>query len=364
MSKLHNLASIQVLRGISALLVTWHHALEASLFAPYSIEPPNWLITLGACGVDLFFVISGFIMVYVSLDTDKNTASPQNFMKKRFLRIYPFYWICCLFTLLAMALGAYSSAHFTPETLLYSAFLIHHHNSLINVSWTLSYEMYFYIIFAASLLFARSIQSLMFVIAVIVAILITTNTVFLNVEYLEFFRNSIVLEFVWGLLLGALFKRNKLKINGFTALLLIICSAGLLIISSVLFSGETTEAINADYRFWAWGIPSALILMAIINWEPKKNFRNKILIELGNSSYAQYLTHIFVLATYVKLLKIFPEIMTVSQWIIVPFVILICVWVGWLAHVYCEKPILSFTRKMMDNSRKSAEVSTLINTDK
>ena len=88
------LVGIQMLRGIAASLVVFHHSLEESLASAVPPTSPDWLTTFGASGVDIFFVISGFIMVYTSFPLRRPPVRPINFVVKRASRIYPFYWFC------------------------------------------------------------------------------------------------------------------------------------------------------------------------------------------------------------------------------------------------------------------------------
>src|SRR5690606_9125822 len=93
------LVGIQILRGVAALLVTWHHAIEEAEYSTFAAALPKWLLLFGASGVDIFFVLSGFIMMYVTFAPGKRAENPLSFFLKRTVRIYPFFWFCCLLTL-------------------------------------------------------------------------------------------------------------------------------------------------------------------------------------------------------------------------------------------------------------------------
>ena len=87
------LDSLQMLRGVAAAAVVVHHALEVSNGAASAFSP-DFLTTAGAAGVDVFFVISGFIILYTSFPAGRSPLSPRTFMLRRMIRIYPMHWIC------------------------------------------------------------------------------------------------------------------------------------------------------------------------------------------------------------------------------------------------------------------------------
>src|SRR5271165_5026968 len=105
-----SLNGIQVLRAIAALLVVQCHTLQASGGAIAPPKSPYWFTTFGAAGVDIFFVISGFIMFYISFPTGQPPVSPASFLLKRITRIYPFYWFS-----MALAFGLWSIGLFKPS---------------------------------------------------------------------------------------------------------------------------------------------------------------------------------------------------------------------------------------------------------
>ncbi|KPH60588.1 hypothetical protein ADT71_19020 [Novosphingobium sp. ST904] len=106
------LAGLQVARALAALAVTVHHALEMSNGVAGSFSP-DWLTTGGAGGVDVFFVISGFIMAHTSFQTGKAIPSPLDFLQRRATRIYPLYWLVCLAMLSLMAMGFFQKQFLT-----------------------------------------------------------------------------------------------------------------------------------------------------------------------------------------------------------------------------------------------------------
>ncbi len=165
------LQSIQTLRALAALLVVIYHirAMEALSIANNGLSEPtllNGFITNGYAGVDLFFVISGFIMAYVTTGMKAGVKSSLDFLFARVSRIYPVWWVFAgLMTLLfisynGLGFGAgwervSQSEPLTPFMI--KSFLLIPQNAhpVLGVGWTLVHEMYFYLVFTLFLLVPR-----------------------------------------------------------------------------------------------------------------------------------------------------------------------------------------------------------------
>lgn len=119
----NQLQGIQALRGLAALAVVVHHTLEQSNGAarPFS---PDWLTTVGAAGVDLFFVISGFIMVWTTFPQGRPPLRPATFLYRRVTRIYPIYWLTCAAMLALVAMGFLHTHTFTAGDIARSLVLL------------------------------------------------------------------------------------------------------------------------------------------------------------------------------------------------------------------------------------------------
>ena len=167
------LKSIQVLRGLAALLVVAYHvrAFEKTLISENGSSEAAWisgLLTNGYAGVDLFFVISGFIMVYITYDLNRDLRSAADFIFARATRIFPVWWFFALVALITLTLsntvlpggkGIAAVAHgqpFIPYLLKSLALIPQSAFPILNVGWTLIHEMYFYIVFALILFAPRS----------------------------------------------------------------------------------------------------------------------------------------------------------------------------------------------------------------
>ena len=146
------LFNIQYLRGVAALMVVLFHVLDSSGRLGEAVVLPAF--PAGEAGVDLFFVISGFIIWHTSRDPG---LTPGRFMTKRIKRVVPLYWFFTLAmaAIVIVAPSLLRTTVFEPMHVIASlAFVpylhptLHAYNPLVFVGWTLNYEMAFYVAFA------------------------------------------------------------------------------------------------------------------------------------------------------------------------------------------------------------------------
>ncbi len=142
------LINVQLLRFIAAMLVVIYHiAQRIPESSVISYQLFGLVESFGFAGVDIFFVISGFIMVY----TTRGRAGPdqgQQFLRRRIARIYSGYWP---FFFAAWLVFAFTRPEHLTESHLLKSFLLWPQSLdlvLLEITWTLSFEMYFYVMFA------------------------------------------------------------------------------------------------------------------------------------------------------------------------------------------------------------------------
>lgn len=322
---------IQYLRGIAALMVVWFHARG-------QIPGVEELVggTFGASGVDLFFAISGFIMV---VTTSGTTLSPWEFLKRRFMRVAPPYWIL---TLLMVAVASAIPSLFrtlivTPTTLVQSLLFIPHFSAsfpnkvypLLVPGWTLDMEMFFYSMFAISL-FLQERQRLA-TLAVTVVALAATGLFFgpFGSAVAKTYTSPLLLEFAAGAIIGRWWIGGKMRLPVAASLLLMIGGAVLMVVREG----------DPPYRF-TQVIAASFIVVGALN-SRFHNWDNRVLRELGDSSYSLYLSHVFTLGVLrVGWTKILPVTSTLSG--AVAFMIIslvVCAIVGVLMYHWLEVPL-------------------------
>jgi exopolysaccharide production protein ExoZ len=334
------LFGVQMLRGIAALFVVFHHALEESLAAVAGARSPDWLTLAGASGVDIFFVVSGFIMLYVSYPLGRVALAPGQFLLKRASRIYPLYWFSCLAVVAICAVGFLESKILSPSIVLMSFSLLPTPNALVGVSWTLSYEIYFYLIFAATLFWGSPGASLGVTTTAIVLLLAAAQFAPPG-NFSDFLADPIAIEFCFGLMLARLFMLSERRplvpvywsLLGFAAL----------IMAPLFVAYPDTHSLIGWSRIIFWGLPSIFVLAGFLWSGTPRGVVGRFAVWVGDASYAIYLTHIFVMMAYAKLLKS-TALSQHTQVPVIPVVVIVSLAVGLITHMVVERPLLALIR--------------------
>jgi peptidoglycan/LPS O-acetylase OafA/YrhL len=348
---------IQILRGIAATLVVLHHSLEESLaVSPHIL--PNWAISFGASGVDIFFVISGFIIYSVTYGQESRTQqSAISFLIKRFIRIFPLYWICLFVTLALWGSGVfYRNLPVDGNIFACSLFLLPCDRLIVYVSWTLVYELYFYYLFAITLCFRNARASILATTLIIVSG-IFVGQILPEGALKHFLTNPIALEFCFGLVISyfihsPIFRGAWLRYLWLPGLVLIAVAA-------ILMENphdRTNGPANA-VRFLVWGLPAVLVTLSFIKAPFASAAVNRILVPVGNASYSIYLTHPMTMIVFAFLMK--HHVLKATHIpIVLPLAVVIAVLFGLLAHYFVERPILSWLRGQLEHGRSQVKKLT------
>lgn len=348
-----NLAGVQMLRGLAAAGVLVHHALEASNGLPETARiTPDWLVTSGAAGVDIFFVISGFIMIHVGFRGDR-VVGPGRFLWHRVLRIYPFYWLCCVAILGIHMVGLLDRMDTSGGAVLRSLLLLPNDAHLLGIAWTLVYEMYFYLLFATTLVLrdrtATVLGCMAFLgVGMMVAGLVTDPAL------ARFLANPIVFEFGFGMVLALAHARGWLPhVPSWVAIGAGMLALAVLIVAAIWVPHEGTHGLEGWARVWAWGLPSAVLLVSVLAVTQPQRRSGRWAVSLGDASYALYLTHVFVVIGYSFLIQR-GLLDAVPQVVSVAVISLISVAVAVLAHLWIEKPLNDLLRRKPRSEARAA----------
>ena len=206
------LSGIQILRGLAASLVVILHIL-ASMDSYYHTNLIDSLPSLASfleSGVDIFFVISGFIMFAVTKNKF-GQGYAWTFIKKRIFRVLPLYWAFTFFYvgLLLTIPSAFQTSSFDLHKLIQSLLFIPHYNNsgdampVVSLGWTLNFEMYFYLCFAIALVFRKN-TGLMCASALILAGLSFQLLGYSHVA-LSVISNTLIIEFLMGVLASVVY---------------------------------------------------------------------------------------------------------------------------------------------------------------
>jgi exopolysaccharide production protein ExoZ len=289
---------IQALRAIAALMVVLVH----SIYLWHSRilhEPDAWYWTNGASGVDIFFVISGFVMT-ISMGGMSKFENPAGvFLWRRITRIVPLYWLAT--TLKVVLIVAVPAAALHPglrlSNVVGSYLFIPTLNAdglplpVIVQGWTLNFEMFFYVVFAGSLLVRHSPTRLLIPVLSVLAIAGIVHPMG-NPTILTLI-SPMLLEFLFGVFLGHWALKKRLPGTFMSGGLIALGFALIL----TLFPHLPQQAANIQtWRFVVWGLPALAIVLGVVGLEPVLAGRlPKWVIVAGNASYAVYLSQTFVL---------------------------------------------------------------------
>ena len=298
------LLSIQYLRGLAAVAVVAYHTDRMST-------------GLGQAGVDVFFVISGFIMVHVS----GREPLPLAFLRARIVRLVPLYW---LVTLVAAAVtGVTDRAHI----LLSLAFWPHLSpdglsSPVLMQGWSLNFEMQFYILFAATLLLPerRRLLALTGMIATFAGLTVAASSIRGDSAF-NFF--PIMLEFLGGAWLCWAWQRGWVQ----------RLPAGLLLAAGLaLLAVQAQWPTPVPWRCLQWGVPALMIVAGAVGLEASGHLPAVPgLRALGDASYSLYLTFYLLLDGLHPVLARLPAILAI------PGAVLACVAFGCLVHRLVER---------------------------
>lgn len=306
------LFDIQILRFLAAFLVVISHLMKEMNGGLYQTENYFSITLIGQFGVDLFFVISGFIMMYVSKNSISGVVSSVDFLIKRICRVVPLYWLFTLITLIITLVipEAKNNNSLDLNYLISSLLFIPYERVDGNVTpffglgWTLNYEMFFYIIFSCVLVFKKEIRAVLF--TTVLLTLVAIGYFFdINSVVITYLTHSVILEFLFGYLLAKLYI-SEFKISYFKSLLLIAIGFVSIYFSTFIDVIPSTLNIRGVY----WGIPAAFIFAGVVLCEggffrfiPSPLYN--ILTRLGDGSFSLYLGHMFVVRALTMTLPLF-----------------------------------------------------------
>ena len=317
--------SIQFLRGAAALGVLIFHAVNRA----------GGTFGVGAAGVDVFFVISGFIMWVV---TCRTTPAPTQFLVRRAQRIIPLYWLVTLVTAAAALLAPSAFPAMTPTLghVARSLLFIPHRDAtgliapLIVPGWTLDYEIFFYLLFALGLV-APARWRAWCITGALIALVLSRPLGDPHNPIWATYTDPILLEFAAGLWLGWFWSKNRLpgRLGGVALLCL-----GLAGFAATAVSGVDVSQARILY----WGLPAAALVTGAVSLERGGPIPRWTALEaLGNASYSIYLVHGLAISGALRLLRPFGA---VPPALLFTVAIVAGVSSGLVCHQLLEKPLL------------------------
>lgn len=275
--------NVQALRALAVYAVVAHHVINAlnHYFGYCNIQ-----VEVGATGVDVFFVISGFIM---AVTTSHRSITPSEFIKHRIVRIVPLYWLLTLISAGLMLVGfrVLFNNVFDMGQLIRSLLFIGDPDTkpILFVGWTLNFEMMFYAIFAVCL-FVSELRIRLGAICGAIVLFWLIGLFVPRGSYIGYMASDVILEFAAGIGLWALGRKYTLSLP--VAFALLICGLCGLAIPDLLpqLPSKTLALLPAA---------CALVFAAISLEAHGISVGEGMVKRQGDASYSIYLVHPFVL---------------------------------------------------------------------
>lgn len=291
--------NLHVIRALAAINVVLYHILQQA--ESYGISPTymKFMYAWGANGVDIFFVMSGFVLVY---SQERKPRGFLSFSINRIVRIIPLYWILTLvfagvvFMVPQLLMNGSIPGNFLGSSLFFVSRHFGYPFPVVFVGWTLEFEMLFYLAIAGGLLFAKGRGAY-----------ILTTVLFLALIVMNW-SDAVILEFLFGIAIGLFYLKHQV----FAAGKWIFWAGVVLLFASINIDGNSwvrweeqfrsvgMNMSSNDIRVLLWGIPSTMVVFGCLYI---KQLDSKFLHFLGDASYSIFLVQVFSLPLMMGLLN-------------------------------------------------------------
>ncbi|WP_171956260.1 acyltransferase family protein [Stenotrophomonas maltophilia] len=347
--------SLQCLRGLAALAVVLFHLRGVEI---KYLQGPMLLDAVARyadAGVDLFFVVSGFVMTTIAAGRYAKAGECERFLVKRAWRVLPMYWIFTTVVVVLMALiPSMVNTSYAGQSVLASYLLIPHGQlPVLTVGWTLVHEVYFYAVFAGIIAFVpeRIVPAVLLLWAALIAAAAWFAPAPATPAH-TLVVNPLTFEFIAGAMLGLYWRH----IPAWMAWPLLAAGVATATVASATLpeSGPATMAVGT--RVVCFGSASLLLLAGAIRLEANGGLHTpRWLVLLGDSSYSLYLTHIFVISAAGRVWAMYsPAPGWAGHLSFVALTTLACCIVGYLVHAWLERPLLALPQRWRLNWGKRA----------
>lgn len=327
------LRSIQILRAFAVWFVVLHHIRQIAFADHFSSPFMDRLAHKGAAGVDLFFVISGFIICH---SVYRKPISAIQFAINRAIRIIPAYWF---FTGIVALLSIYFNGlmfatNLNPELLIKSLLFLPtertdlpEHIPFLTVGWTLNYEMLFYLLVSLVILISRE----RFIPLISFCIIFSYEYLKPSLSLMPFYGNGMTLEFLLGIFIADFYKNGYIS-NIRPQVLILFAFASILFIYN--------QSVDHDVIYT--GVPCAIIVASFVGLESiiKDSLPTRLVIKLGNYSYSTYLCHIIIICALTRIENKFINQKDMIMILTVPLTLLVSI----LSYKFVEQPTTNLAK--------------------
>lgn len=350
------LDAVQILRAFAAIYVVLLHAniflssgqLLRAYPAASEASALHFFILAGNSGVDLFFVISGFVMAFSHFD-DFACGRSIEFLSKRLLRIVPLYWLITTIVTARIISDRTLWLHAFvkgPFWFVGSYALLPVSNGpVVQYGWTLNYEFYFYAMFAVALLFTRRVGlvglALLFAVSAAIGLALQPQW-----GWAKMATSALLLEFVLGGVVAIGVKLAGNRARG-------VHVAGMIIgVAALMLGMEHGMREDPLGRLAAWGIPYAFVLNGALRLRlNEENIVVRMLARLGDASYSIYLIQVLTLPVERDLVKMSLSIGRIPIGALLTLEVACSVAAGYLCWRYVERPMGQALRGLLLRAR-------------
>lgn len=333
----NKLTGVEAWRGVAAFLVVCMHARDHLVKAAGPF-PGSDLFAFGHAGVDFFFVLSGFIILHIHAGDVGRPAALGHYLRRRFTRVYPFYWVVFLLALLALAMK-----HAIPPVpdLFSSALLLPLPAELpVPVAWSLLHEIVFYALFATLIINRRAGVVLLGAwLALIVAGMVGDP----SAGGLTNVHSVFDCEFFLGMVAAGLLRWVRVP---YPRVLLLFGTVAFFGVGIAEDFGVARPLANTTHL--GYGVAAMLAVLGVVEAERQGKLRApRLLVVMGGASYALYLTHLFTIGVLWQALRVSGLAAALPPWIEFVGFAAAAVAVGWVASRAVELPATALARRLL-----------------
>lgn len=352
-SQSNKLESIEFLRAVAVIFVVFSHIAHelTGLLAEIGTSFNDKRFP-GDFGVDLFFVISGFVMVYTCWDKFGTPSGVANFARRRIIRIVPLYWILTtlmIAVVIVLPNDVNSATDDWRQWISSYLFIPYARESdgmirpVLGLGWSLQFEMFFYLIFCLSMFLPRR-TGLLITISLLVALPVATLALDQDSTLVRFAGHPIIIEFAAGITLGIVYMK-RYAIPDHLGMMLAIVGFALLVLAPAY------SPLVDNMRHIHYGIPATLIMSAAVLTHYGQNLQVGRIFNIGGEiSYAVYLSHPFVIGLVALIFERAGLLETVPPLGLVfsfgTIVMIGALFAGFTIHYWLDKPLTGTITKL------------------
>ncbi len=346
-------SSIEVGRGVAALLVVFHHTgniMSEPRF--FGAEPFNSHFNNFNVGVDFFFVLSGFIITWIHWSDIGRKERIRSFAAKRFIRIYPPYWFILvpLVILYLVFTGAGQPSQRDPVNIILSILLLPNPiEPILGVAWTLTHEMFFYALFAVIIWCGRKALWILpvWALAIVAANLLMAFQAIGSLAFpFSFLFSPFNIEFIIGVGAAMILRYARIPVP------YVLASLGVVVFFILTWFFVNIQDDPLVGRL-AFGTASMLFVLGAVEIERHRPLNvSGFLLAFGASSYAVYLVHPVVLSFSINLSSRFGISTYFSLNVVAVIMAFVAAAFGISYHYFIERRLMRIARRILEPRRE------------